>query len=161
MYWCIEHTYDYYNCPSILGLSAAMGQNDVVLPPPLILMETVRGVVHFATVPQQQPQSQMPYQAYASYAVGSPEASFFSELSFPDVLQGTTSSTSLSVVQIGTLPQFLDQWRNTSSNWFVLNMVKDHCLQLSCQCVLLLLLLLLVIFVSDFRFLLFTTFCQV
>ena len=48
----------------------------------------------------------------------------------PDVLQSTTSSSSSSVVQSWTLPQFSDQWRSITSNWLVFNMVKDHHLQL-------------------------------
>ena len=49
----------------------------------------------------------------------------------PDLLQSITSSTSSScVVQVGTLPKFLDQWRSITSNKFVLNMVKGHHLQL-------------------------------
>ena len=42
----------------------------------------------------------------------------------PDALQLTTSTSSSSVVQVGTLPKFLDQWRNINSNRFVLNMAK-------------------------------------
>ena len=49
----------------------------------------------------------------------------------PDVLQSTTPSSSCSsVVQAGILPQLLDQWKNISSNRFVLKMVKGHHLQL-------------------------------
>ena len=52
----------------------------------------------------------------------------------PDVLQSTTSSPlSVSVVQGGILPHFLDQCRCTTSNMFVLNMVKGHHLQLKAQ----------------------------
>ena len=54
---------------------------------------------------------------------------------FPDVLHSRTSSTSSSsVVQLGTLPKFLDDWRSISSNKFVLNMTKGHHLQLRCNC---------------------------
>ena len=50
-----------------------------------------------------------------------------------DVLQSTTSSpSSSSVVQVGTLP-LLDQWRNITSSRFVLNVVKGHYLQLRCH----------------------------
>ena len=45
----------------------------------------------------------------------------------PDVLQSSSCSY---VVKAGTLPEFLDQWRNISSNRFVVNMVKGHHLQL-------------------------------
>ena len=51
----------------------------------------------------------------------------------PAVWQSINSSASSSVVQIGTLPQFLDQWRSIASNRFVFNMVKDHYLQLRCH----------------------------
>ena len=53
------------------------------------------------------------------------------EIAFPDVLQSTTSSTSsLYVVQVGTLPRYLDQWQNITSNRFVFSTVKCHHLQL-------------------------------
>ena len=42
----------------------------------------------------------------------------------------TSTSSSSSFVQVGTLPQFLDQWRSINSNRFVLNIVKGHHLQL-------------------------------
>ena len=52
----------------------------------------------------------------------------------PDVLQSTTSSpSSPSLVQVGTLKKFLDQWRRITSNRFVLNMVEGHHLQLMCH----------------------------
>ena len=45
----------------------------------------------------------------------------------PDVLQSLTSSpSSSSVVQVGTLPKLLDQWRSITSNRFVLYTVKGH-----------------------------------
>ena len=47
----------------------------------------------------------------------------------PDVSQSSSSS---SVVRVGTLPKFLDQWKSITSNRFVLNMVKGHHLQLRC-----------------------------
>ena len=47
---------------------ATSGQHDVVLPPKVIMRDTVKGSVGLATVP---PQSQMPSQAYANYAMGS------------------------------------------------------------------------------------------
>ena len=51
--------------------------------------------------------------------------------SVPDVLQSTTSSpSSSSVVQIGTLPNILDQWRSITSDRLVHNVVKGHHLQL-------------------------------
>ena len=52
----------------------------------------------------------------------------------PDVLQFSTSSPpSLFVVQIGTLSQYLDQWRSITSNRFVLDMIQGHHLQLRCH----------------------------
>ena len=61
--------------PSIMGLPAMLGQHDVALPPPLTLKES-GGVVGLATVPQQQPQCQMPLQAYVNYAKGPPQVGF-------------------------------------------------------------------------------------
>ena len=50
----------------------------------------------------------------------------------PDALQSLISSpSSSSVVQVGALPEFLDQWRSITSNRFILNMVKGHYLQLT------------------------------
>ena len=52
----------------------------------------------------------------------------------PDVLQSTTLLTaSSSVMQVGTLPQYLDQWKSITFNRFVLNMVKGHYPQLRCH----------------------------
>ena len=48
----------------------------------------------------------------------------------PDVSQSSSSSSSF-VVQVGTLPKFLDQCRSITSNRFVLNIVQGHHLQLS------------------------------
>ena len=49
----------------------------------------------------------------------------------PDEFQSTTLSTSSSsIVQVGTLPHFLDQWKSITSNRFLLNMVKGHHFQL-------------------------------
>ena len=55
--------------------AGASGQHGV-LPPPLIPRDTVRSVAHLVTVSQQQTQSQMPSQAYASYAMGPSQVSF-------------------------------------------------------------------------------------
>ena len=50
-----------------------------------------------------------------------------------DVLQSSTSSPSSgSVLQAGTLPKFWDQWRSITSNRLLLNMVKGHHLHLRC-----------------------------
>ena len=61
---------------SLLGLPATLGQHDVALPPPLT-SRCSRGVLGFASVPQQQPTSSMPLQAYANYAMGSLQVGFF------------------------------------------------------------------------------------
>ena len=45
----------------------------------------------------------------------------------------TSSPSSSSVVQVGTLPKSLDQWRSITSIRFVLTMVKGHHLQLRCH----------------------------
>ena len=58
--------------PTSMVFAAAFGQHDLVLPISLIPRDIIRGVVGFAIVPQQQPQSQMPSQAYANYAMGPP-----------------------------------------------------------------------------------------
>ena len=50
--------------PSLMGLPATSGQHDVALPP-LLTPRHSRSVVGLASVPQQQPPSQMPLQAYA------------------------------------------------------------------------------------------------
>ena len=56
---------------------AAATQHDVVLPPQLILRDTVRGSVSLTTVlQQQQPQYKMPSQANATYGMGPPQVSF-------------------------------------------------------------------------------------
>ena len=62
--------------PSLTGLPATLGQRDVVLLPPLTL-RCPKGIIFLASVPQQQPPSLMPLQAYANYAMGSPQAGFF------------------------------------------------------------------------------------
>ena len=52
----------------------------------------------------------------------------------PDLLWSTISSlSSSSVVQVGTAPAFLDQWKSITSNRFVLSMIKGHHLQLWCH----------------------------
>ena len=42
------------------------------------------------------------------------------------------SSSSLFVVQVGSLPKFLDQWRSITPHRFMLNIVRSHHLQLRC-----------------------------
>ena len=61
--------------PFLMGLQAMLGQHDVILPPLLILRDS-GGVVGLTPVTQQQPQPQMPLQAYANYAMGPPQVSF-------------------------------------------------------------------------------------
>ena len=67
--------------PSLMVLPATSAQHDV-LPPPLTLRNS-GSVVGPATVPQQQPASEMLLQAYANYATGPPQVgiSFRVELS--------------------------------------------------------------------------------
>ena len=57
-------------------IAGALHQNDVVLLPEQIPMDTPRGVVDSAIVLQKQPQSQMLSHAYANYAMGHPQPSF-------------------------------------------------------------------------------------
>ena len=57
-------------------MSGALVQHDVVLPT-LLLPRDTRGVVGLATVLQQLPQSQMPFQAFANYAMGHPQVFLF------------------------------------------------------------------------------------
>ena len=42
-----------------VGLPGSAGQQDVLLPPPLILIDTMRGIVGFIALPQQQSLPQM------------------------------------------------------------------------------------------------------
>ena len=44
-----------------------------------------------------------------------------------------SSPSSSSVMQVGTLPRFLDQWRSVTSNRIMLNLVKGHNLQIRCS----------------------------
>ena len=59
-----------------MNLATTLGQHNVAMPPPLILRDTMRSVVCLGIVPHQQPQSQTPFQAYSSYAMGPPEVRF-------------------------------------------------------------------------------------
>ena len=61
---------------SMIGLLATLGQHDVVLPPPLT-PRCPGGDFCLATVSHQQPISTLPPQAYAKYAMGSPQVGFF------------------------------------------------------------------------------------
>ena len=60
--------------PTIMGLEAGLAQCEV-LPPRLILGDTVRSVVDLAIMPQEQSQLQMPSWAYFKYVLG-PQMSF-------------------------------------------------------------------------------------
>ena len=71
--------------PSLMGLPSILGQCDVVLPPPLT-PRCSRCILGHASVPQQQPSSYMPLQAYANYALGSPQVGFFFRVELPTIL---------------------------------------------------------------------------
>ena len=71
--------------PSLMGLPVISGQHDVVLPP-LLTPRHSGGVAGLATVPQQQPPSQMPLQAYANYAMGPPQVGFSFRVGPPAIL---------------------------------------------------------------------------
>ena len=71
--------------PSLMGLPTMLGQHDVVFQPPLT-PRCSGGVLGHASVPQQQPPSSMSLQAYANYAMGSPQVGFFFRLEPPTVL---------------------------------------------------------------------------
>ena len=62
--------------PSLLGLPTMLGQHDVVLSPPLT-PRCSGGVLGHASVLQQQSPSSMSLQAYANYAISSPQVGFF------------------------------------------------------------------------------------
>ena len=62
--------------PTFMVLASALGQHDIVLTPPIIPRDTVRGVVDLYIVLHEQPQFQMLSQAYANCAVGPSELSF-------------------------------------------------------------------------------------
>ena len=68
-----------------MGLPATSGQHDVVLPPPLMPRHS-GGIVGLAIVPQQQPPSQMPLQAYASYVMGPSQVGFSLRVEPPTIL---------------------------------------------------------------------------
>ena len=71
--------------PFMMGLPAILGQQDVVLLPSLT-PRCPGGVIGLATVPQLQPPSLMPLQAYANYAMGSPQVGFFFIVKPPTIL---------------------------------------------------------------------------
>ena len=68
--------------PSLMELPVTSGQHHVVLLP-LLMPWYIGVVVGLATIPQQQPQSQMPPQAYANYAMGPPQLSFSFRANLP------------------------------------------------------------------------------
>ena len=57
------------------GPPAALVQQKVIAQP-LLMAHDTRGVVGLTTVAQQLPQSEMPFQAYANYAMGPPLVRF-------------------------------------------------------------------------------------
>ena len=71
--------------PSLMGLPATLGQHEVVLLPPL-MPRCPGGVIGPASMPQQQPPSLMLLLAYANYAMGSPQVSFFFRVEPPTIL---------------------------------------------------------------------------
>ena len=71
--------------PSLMGLPTTLGQHDVVLLPPLTL-RCSGGVIGHASMPQQQLPSSVPLQAYANYAMGSPQVGFFFRVGPPTIL---------------------------------------------------------------------------
>ena len=71
--------------PSFMGLPVTLGQCDVVLLP-LLTLRCPGGVIGLASVPQQQPLSLMALQAYANYAMGSPQVGFLFRVEPPTIL---------------------------------------------------------------------------
>ena len=68
-----------------MGLPTMLGQHNVVLLPPLT-PRCSGDVLGHASVPQQQPPSSKPLQAYANYARGSLYVSFFFRVELPTIL---------------------------------------------------------------------------
>ena len=62
-----------------------LGQHNVVLLP-LLIPRCFGGVIGLATVSQQQPPSLKPLQAYANYAMGSPQVGFIFRVEPPTIL---------------------------------------------------------------------------
>ena len=71
--------------PSIKGLPAILGQQDVVLLP-LFTPWCPGGIIGLASVAQQQCPSLMPLQAYANYTIDSPQLCFFFTVQPPSLL---------------------------------------------------------------------------
>ena len=61
--------------PFLMGLPVISGQHDVVMPP-LLTLRNSGSAVGLDNVPQQQPQSKMPLQTYANYAIGPTQVGF-------------------------------------------------------------------------------------
>ena len=61
---------------AVVGPAVVLCKHDVVLLATLIPRDTIGSVVGLTTVLLQQPQFQMPSQAYVSYAIGPPHVSF-------------------------------------------------------------------------------------
>ena len=70
--------------PSLMRLPGTSGQHDVVLPP--LLTPQHSGDVGLTTVPQQQPPSPMPLQAYANYTMDPPGVGFSFRVEPPTIL---------------------------------------------------------------------------
>ena len=70
---------------SLMGLPTTSGKHDVVRPPSLTPRNSI-GVVGLATMPKQQPQSLMPLQAYANYAMGPSQVGFSFRVEPPTIL---------------------------------------------------------------------------
>ena len=81
----LSSVYSVNVAPSLMGLSATLGQHEVVQTPPLTLRGS-GGVIGLVSVPQQQPLSLMPLLAYANYAMGSPQVGFFFRVEPPTIM---------------------------------------------------------------------------
>ena len=71
--------------PSLMGFPVSLDQHGVVPPPPLMPRGS-GGVIGSVSVPQQPTPSSMPLLAYANYAMGSPQVSFFLRVEPPAIL---------------------------------------------------------------------------
>ena len=74
VFWYVVPSLNGYQGPLLDEASSNIGQHDVFLLPPVTPRHS--GDVGLATVPQQQPPSQMPLQAYANYAMGPQQVGF-------------------------------------------------------------------------------------
>ena len=71
--------------PSLTGFPVSLDEHRVVPPPPLLLRGS-GGVIGSVSVPQQQTPSSVPFLAYASYAMSSPQVCFFFRVEPPTIL---------------------------------------------------------------------------